>query len=473
MKKLIFCIISMVLCIFYSGCPNPEPNPIVNVFTVSPNGTDDTENLRQAFNKAIAYGTGATVKLEAGQYYINVMEIHEFKGFFKGAGKDKTFIDAVPDLPCAGIWAKNDQGYLMSFLGGDVSVSDMTFKIHNGFACADEHEPNYGRDLYCILIFADYSESYRPDTKYIKASIKDVNFIGGTDDGSGGAVMGPTPWNTLVGVWGGANIFWPIEGHEYPLTKGEFTFESCHFDDFFAAGEGAILGGEGVMEIKNSEVKNTTLGWYFVLNLDYQVSISGNTFNNISALDLYIDDSDFGIFPDKHATRRSIISITGNEFNTVAGATSILTTDSRKVSFPNDPYPMNITIENNHIELADSAMGIISMYSSEEQIKNNTFSGNGSTGIILDADSSTGFFAEDALMSGNNFSGATYRDAHIYLGTGTKNCTVNATNTDIVIDNGTGNTINGTGRYGRLSNSNFYNQFNGIARKNMMMKRKP
>jgi hypothetical protein len=71
--------------------------PVVN--GAPPNGKDDTANIQAALNACVAQGPGCTVQLLAGTYLTKQLVTYNFRGTFKGMGKDRTIIEALPYLP--------------------------------------------------------------------------------------------------------------------------------------------------------------------------------------------------------------------------------------------------------------------------------------------------------------------------------------------------------------------------------------
>ncbi len=69
------------------------------VWTVFPTGSDDSENLECAFEEAVAAGSGSTVKMVAGRYYLlrPVAVLYEGDLTWRGAGKNKTVLEAGCD----------------------------------------------------------------------------------------------------------------------------------------------------------------------------------------------------------------------------------------------------------------------------------------------------------------------------------------------------------------------------------------
>ena len=109
-------------------------------FVPPPNGTDDTANLQSALDTCVAYGKHCTVELAAGNYLTKQLVTYNFRGTFKGKGKDKTVIEALPNLPVnlpdfsvqapcmpnptTCLWPS-----LIMFVEGDIRISDISIKV--------------------------------------------------------------------------------------------------------------------------------------------------------------------------------------------------------------------------------------------------------------------------------------------------------------------------------------------------------
>jgi hypothetical protein len=153
MRKLIIFIFGFILILLYSCSKEmSEPDqsgdlkdlacgkdglvkPSGKVFTVYPNGTDDTQALIDAFEAAKEAGPGAVVQLIEGQYAIGIFEIHDFDGYFRGPGKGKSIITNIPELPCEECWLQDMMPSLKTFVGGNVTISDMTIHFQDGRPC--------------------------------------------------------------------------------------------------------------------------------------------------------------------------------------------------------------------------------------------------------------------------------------------------------------------------------------------------
>ena len=105
-----------------------------------PNGVDDTANIQAALNEAVERGSGTTVLLTAGRYLTQQLATYNFHGTFKGMGKDKTTIEALPHLlvnpnvdfcssPGFPNGTTNRWPSLIVFVDGDIRVSDLSIKV--------------------------------------------------------------------------------------------------------------------------------------------------------------------------------------------------------------------------------------------------------------------------------------------------------------------------------------------------------
>ncbi len=133
------------------------------VFMVPPpNGTNDTESLMNTIGLAQSQGPGSVVQLQKGTYNIGFIEIREFEGTIRGAGMDKTIIKPVPNLPCHDEVPKTLTVALVSFIGGDIKMSDLSFKVDDGEPCERNYttNPDMGSDLYILVKLVDRVNDY-------------------------------------------------------------------------------------------------------------------------------------------------------------------------------------------------------------------------------------------------------------------------------------------------------------------------
>jgi len=108
-----------------------------SISTVLPTGSDDTANLKCAFDLGVGM-PGAVVQLSKGTYVTDRIVVDGFVGTLRGMGMDATVI-RNPDYPiyvtpddCELISPQSPEyapPYLFVFLGGDYTVTDLTVAI--------------------------------------------------------------------------------------------------------------------------------------------------------------------------------------------------------------------------------------------------------------------------------------------------------------------------------------------------------
>lgn len=428
-----------------------------NVITIPPNGTDDTDNLLDAFATA---APGTVIRLTDGVYHVGYMEVREFCGSLVGAGKDRTIL--YPVTPIDSRTQNLDLNLLPAwwrFIGGDIKIAGMTFNT-----TVPEPIQNYnddffwGKDLYGILMCNSYDVNAPDPDATQRVVVRDAGFIGGYDD-AGGDPDSPqwrTDHNTILGFWAGLDYNWPYEDAGYTLTKGEYTVENCSFDHIVCAAEGFGMGNEATMTVTSCSFNDCATQAYFCADFGSKVYITRNEFSGTTQNDILIEDLEWGVvygYADVQPVRRSQYFITENTFHVVPNSTSVLLWDTWLAQDCEDILPMQFLLKGNVFKMAEGSTGITAINSQDAVIKNNRFTGNGLAGILVDGIATDRFgiplldpdqaYADNALVLGNNFSLLESEQADIILGERSRNCTVVGGSMDAVIDQGTGNRVIG------------------------------
>ncbi len=489
MKKMTFCFLSLMLFLMYACSVDDMLKPGQtddqqslsddlnakkvkgSVFTVYPTGADDTENLMQAFANAQAAGPGSVIRLVTGQYTIGFIEVLEFDGFLQGAGKGKTIISNLPDLPCEELWLDNLMPALLKFIGGNVAVSDMTIRIHDGDPCAygPVNESVYG-DLNSVLMFADYSYRYVPANRHIKACVENVDFIAGNDGGKG--TYG-TEGNVALTLFCGMDVAFP-DGTEM-LSSGEFSIKGCVFENGLTGPDLFGLDKNSVVTIENNSISGGSEQIFIGALYGTRVSIKNNIFREGWFADIFISDNQWNTWyyineiPDKSAE----YTISGNDFQSPPGVISLYMKDFYRTIIPDLEFPQLFDIKFNTFTTDEGGTAIMGLNNVGAKILNNTFRGTGAMGILLDGDEASNTFAENIKVLNNNFSAATYTDASVFLGSNTLDCMVVGVAGDNVVDLGVNNSIVGTKaqKKGPKSYQINVNNFQNIHEKRMKINR--
>ncbi len=451
-----------------SSQPNGENALLKNghigeVFTVLPNGTDDTSPLLMAFDAAKLAGPGSVVQLVEGVYNIGFTEIRDFHGYFRGAGKDKTKVQNMDNLPSVDpIYANNMFEMLISFVGGDVHISKMTFTTRDGNICPSDM---FGV-LYVLMGLSDYTALYIPPKRFIKAVVEDVDFIGGFVNPVNAFGTDHNVWMPLLV---GANFSYPTSTS--PFSSADVTIRSCRFDHVGIGPDVWGLDEKSTLIIEENTIKNSLYDLFIGANLGLKAYIRNNQFIN-SPMGTYIDDNDWGLFSSQSLKKRSEFYISGNYCQSPAGATSLFMNDYRRTIYPDEGLPQLFNVRNNIFSTQEGGIAINSSNNSDAKIWDNKFLGTGADGVVIDGDQATNTYAENINLIGNNFFSANYSEACVYLGPFSRNCKVVGISKDKVVDEGVNNSVIGTkahktgvhsGQY--LHNNPRFNQKNFMRRR--------
>jgi hypothetical protein len=442
------------------------------VFVVNPNGSDDTQAILDAFASAKAAGRGSVVQLTEGTFKIGFITVRDFNGYFRGAGKGKTIITNLPALPQADIFAGNSvYPALFKFVSGNLTMTNMTIHINDGIAVAS---PDPVGDLYCILFLSDNSTDSIPAIRHITAAVDNVDFIAGYDGGTAGwspLTGGPTMYNvwsaimvTMDNQWAGL------------MPNGDISVTNSKMENFVFGTWIWSLNFGSSAKIENNLFTGGGFQTLMAGVFGSEIKIRNNHYQKGTLCDLYIDNWNwFATGPDLIVTKQTQFTITGNDFHSPEGVTSLTMNDSRRPIYPDQGFPMLCNVTGNSFNTRDEGMAILSLCNVDAKILNNKFSGTGAVGVVIDGvvGSTTGYFptfttyAENNSLMANNFFTANYQGANVYLGTLSRNCKVEGVSSDKVVDDGVNNRLIGVNPHKGFVNpvQRHYNNFSTIPEK--------
>ena len=411
------------------------------VFIVEPGGSDDTPAILQAILDAKAAGPGSVVQLLEGEYHLGLLEVYDFYGSLRGAGKDKTIITAIGGIDLDKMWARHLAGDLVKFVGGDVNLSHFTMQTPPG--ALSFGGPGTGH-IFSLLNFSSFNAVYEPgnESRSINVVIDNVSFKGHLLDGGPGYVF---HYNCALAVRTGMDFYnssnW--QGDKVPRQNINFKITNCEFETFvYGIGLECIKNGKVIIgEMNNGNIfRNLDMCggiWEF---RDSEINIEGNTFNTISngyGLDL----NDWQCYPsllkEEPPTRATLFNVQNNVFNIDHYNYGLYIRNWRYIKYPGD-IPVAFLLRNNQFNMTDASYAIRSVQTQGTVIRNNKFSGYGNIGIYLSS------YSVDGLALGNNISTAEFLKCAIYLVSSTKNWTIVGGNTKgNVINEGIDNIITG------------------------------
>ncbi len=398
------------------------------VFEVEPTGTDDTENLKKAFADAMDAGAGSIVQLSAGEFYIDLIEVREFHGTLKGAGKGKTIISTIPDVNVDAFISQNLKPNLLCFVGGDVYVHDLTIHTPQGPLSTGSIKWIHGQ-----LSFIPISAQYVAENEHVKANVDNVEFI--------------TTSHVRNGLLAESGFFGG-EPESVPLGDIDISVTNCSFSGpYWWYGALLMEMREAKMVVgtknKGNSFNNCDFGiWH---NVNLKATVEGNTFtreggwfpfqivNHPYPKTLQQIEQDF----------QSVVNIEKNSFDISSCTGAILINDNRRHFFP-DEMPRLVQVKNNKIHTEGNmktAMACLNL--SGTVIRNNKFTGDAQFGLRIFPQYEE-LYSDNGLLLGNNFSNSEYSVTTVLLGEGTRNWTIVGGNLgEAVADYGENNLISG------------------------------
>ena len=437
--KIIFLIFTCFALLM--GCSNEEALDIqqgeINqkkatkseVFIVEPTGIDDTENLKNAFDDAMAAGPGAVVQLTEGKYFIDLIETREFHGTLKGEGKGKTIISTIADLSVNEFLDQNLDVVLLNFVGGDICVRDLTIHTPQGPLSSGNIDYLFGQLGFCAI-----TAQYIAENEHINAVVDKVEFI----------TQGYIYTGLLV-----ESGFWDAIPGGVPLADIDISVTNSSFSGPYW-GYGALL-----MEIREGNIvvgskangnifDNCDLGiWH---NVNINATVHSNTFTRKAGwFSLQVINGPWREdLSQSSQTFQSVCNIEKNTFNVSESVGAVLINDNRRF-LPSYETPMLVQVKNNkfHTEV-NSFTGMGGLNLSGAVIRNNKFTGEAEFGVRIFSQWPEGLISENGLLLGNNFSNTEYSLTTVLLGNGTRNWTIVGGNLgELVWDFGENNIITG------------------------------
>jgi hypothetical protein len=182
MKKLYFLLFSVTLLVFSCSKESPldyglGPDqyaindafkascPVIKVYP--------GDDLAAAFELAKTAGRRSVVKLMPGVFNIGWTEVHEFYGILTGSGQGVSIITNLPDLDPAELTSLHKLPALIAFIGGDVTVSNISVQLTEMPWLGLNESPNMS-----MLLFSDYSADFMPAKKNISVNLNNLEVKG-------------------------------------------------------------------------------------------------------------------------------------------------------------------------------------------------------------------------------------------------------------------------------------------------------
>lgn len=442
MKTQNFIFLFVVCCALMTGCTKDNmlgddttginlkkaSKSAVFMVEVEPTGIDDTENLKNAFADAMAAGPGAAVQLTEGEFFIDLIEVKEFHGTLKGAGKGKTVISTIADLSVDDFLSLNLKTVLLKFVGGDVCVRDLTIKTPEGNLSTGSKSWIHGQLSFCSV-----TAQYIAENEYVNAIVDNVEFI--------------TQGKVRNGLLAESDFFTGVpEG--VPLTDIDISVTNCSFSGpywwygalLMEIREGNIVAGS---KSKGNIFDNCVLGiWH---NVSVKINVHSNTFISQGKwFVLEILSSPYSsLLQQMPQTFASVCNVEKNIFEVSNSTGAILINDNRRILFPEES-PMLVQVKNNKLHTEGGMKTAMACLNTNGTvIRNNKFTGEAEFGLRIFPQVAE-IYSDNGLILGNNFSNSEYSVTTVLLGEGTRNWTIVGGNLgEAVADFGENNIITG------------------------------
>ncbi|MGC1389682.1 MAG: hypothetical protein WA816_01460 [Bacteroidales bacterium] len=340
-----------------------------SVIKVSP-GTDDTQALINAFIQAKTLGKNATVKLMPGTFKIDMIEVKEFNGTLSGSGKGKTIITNLPGLTPDVAIQNNRLPALITFIGGNVSVSDLSFKLSEGLSWIGQYEMD-------LLLFSDYSADFTPAKKYIGVNLNNIELTS--------VQQFNYPYNFFYGAKFAPDMLNPSGNMLITRSNIDATVANSKFSKLstgiMVRGclKGNFIFGEGGCNIFTENI-----GSLFVQeNIGINVKIIKNEFTipDYSADGIDLNAFEQGIF-EYTSSRVGTFEIRDNTFN-IYKSWGFGLWDNWRYDHPENPDWMNMVWDHNTFNCVADGAAIGNLFGLKGAIfSNNKIIGNAQNGYL-------------------------------------------------------------------------------------------
>jgi hypothetical protein len=421
-----------------------------NVFTIRPNGVDDTAAIQCAIDAATATGKEAVVQLTDGTFLSSFITAYGFTGVFKGKGMDKTEIQALPDLRCDLVYAQNKYPTLIEFRSAKLRVTELSITFPDETPCVlpPEGNPFYqGNSLGIALgISANFKNSC--DSAEVASTAVLVDSI--AIRARPGEFGDPSYYsaNLVHGVVFGSsfNKGVPDCPEVGARSGGSFKLARSHIDQvalpvFVVDLKDArvLIGGSPLLANKFENMGHVFLRSNFNTN----GIVSFNQFNNVywESITLLVDrPSDWQSVVDQPST----YLIDHNTFNLAGGSTGLWIEDQNMAD--GIPSGMRASITNNQIQFNGFYhWGVYAPYAENFLLAKNTFIGPAFLAAWIGEYGYEGtdpwITARRWMIVGNKFDQAVYEKAHYVLTNTSANNVVIGTGQEVVVDLGSDNIL--------------------------------
>lgn len=347
-----------------------------NVVKVYP-GPNDTQSLTDAFTLAKTYGKNAVVKLMPGAFSVGMIEVREFNGTFCGSGIGKTIITNLPGLTPGSDTLLNKLPALITFIGGNVTVSDMSVTQTEALSLLGKAQMN-------LLLFSDYSADYVPDRLCIRVNLNNIEVTGLPENDVtmwDGTVADYYPYGGYNGVKLAPDVYKPVGGKLITRGNIDANVSNSRFNNFW---RGLYVFGCKSGNFRfGMEGSNIFTGNYQGLLVNQNIGVKVKMMHNVFNLTAYDYDGidvncseEHNIF--EYGTEEAgIYEISNNVFNLHYGTAGIGMWDGWRYAHPDNPVWIQMLCDHNTFnDMEDGAWPVESYAMKNAVFINNTITGD-------------------------------------------------------------------------------------------------
>ena len=387
---------------------------------LEPSGGDDTAAVQAALDACVTFGPGCTVALGEGTFRTQQLLVHDFRGTFRGAGQDVTVLEpferftvsqdevAIGRPPSP----DNPWPFHVTFVGGDVTVSDLTFRM-------TEAEPAQPWTLFGME-FTVMASSLVITGERADATLERI-----TVEGSDGAFEG---YNIINGIYI-EGLLPDEDGNPTRPLHGTFTVRDSTFRH--------VAYGSPLFNLISAQA--------LIADNRYEDLIAGMDTQDLAGSTVEIrgnvmDDVDIGVevIQGSWAVPEGLSTMLIHG-NTIRGVERI----GVGLDGAEGADTLRAIVRGNVFELRGDATGVLSQHTVGAIVHDNVMRGSARAAVAIGvtSDDEPAPPVERWLVAANDLSGLTVSEAMVVLGPGSRDATVACTVTTAVQDEGTGNRV--------------------------------
>lgn len=410
------CLAALAVSVAVAQRVDPESRTIV----VEPSGGNDTAAVQAALDACVLFGPGCTVELTEGTFRTQQLLTHDFRGVLRGAGRDATILEpferfrvssdevvlARPPSP------ENPWPFHVTFVGGDVTVSDLTFRMTDA-------EPAHPWTLFgmefTVMASSLVVTGERADALLERIAVQ----------GADGPFEG---YNIINGIYI-EGLLPDAEGNPTRPLTGRFTVRDSAFRH--------VAYGSPLFNLLDSQA--------LIAHNEYEDLLVGMDTQDLSGSTVEIRDN---VMRD---VRAGVEVIQGSQ--SVPTAASTLVIHRNDVAGPEwfgvglngaeDADTLRAIVRENVFELTGGATGVLSKHTVGAVVHDNVMRGSARAAVAI------GVTDEDAppppvsgwLIADNDLSGLEVEETQVMLGPGSRDSTVVCGGPGEVTDLGEGNRV--------------------------------